>query len=398
MITLFYFLWYAIQLYIGLNLIVPLLFSITYGIRKLFYKKRPLGTQRIEPGDYAVIVTAYEQTDLLPTVVSSLLQMRHDRFMVYVVADKCDISGLHFSDPRVVLLRPDTVLSSNTKSHFHAIEHFVRNHDRLTIIDSDNLVEADYLNQLDACFARGYEAVQGVRKPKNTDGLFASLDAARDVYYHYYDGEVLFGLGSSATLAGSGMAFKTSLYRACLEHREIKGAGFDKVLQYELVSRNKRIAYAGDAVVYDEKTSRSGQLVNQRARWINTWFKYFGFGFKLIGKGLRNFSLNQLLFGIVLLRPPLFIFLILSLVFMIVQLAIEPLVSVAWIIGLMLFVAGFLLSLFASKADRKIFRALVGIPVFIFYQLLSLLKARRANKVSVATRHFATGQNDMEKS
>src|SRR5690606_9642810 len=193
------------------------------------------------------------------------------------VADNCDVSDLHFNDERVVVLRPPTVLASNVKSHFYAIENFIRPHDNLTIIDSDNEVVPDYLNELNVYFNQGFEAVQGPRKAKNLNTTYACLDAARDIYYHFYDARILFNLGSSATLAGSGMAFNVDLYKRLLGNYQQKGAGFDKVLQFEIVNDNQRIAYAAKAVVYDEKTARSEQLVKQRARWINTWFKYFYF-------------------------------------------------------------------------------------------------------------------------
>jgi cellulose synthase/poly-beta-1,6-N-acetylglucosamine synthase-like glycosyltransferase len=91
------------------------------------------------------------------------------------------------------------------------------------------------------------------------------------------------------------MAFTIGLFRECLENKEIRGAGFDKVLQYEIVKRKHRIAFAENAIVYDEKTSASDQLVKQRSRWINTWFKYFSNGFKLLLKGLQNFNLQSVL-------------------------------------------------------------------------------------------------------
>jgi cellulose synthase/poly-beta-1,6-N-acetylglucosamine synthase-like glycosyltransferase len=295
---------------------------------------------------------------------------------------------LHFSDPRVVVLKPEKIIASNTGSHFYAIRHFQRPHHRLTIIDSDNLVDAEYLNELNHYFDKGYHAVQGVRAPKNLDSTFACLDAARDIYYHYYDGKILFGAGSSATLAGSGMAFTTRLYRECLEHLEVRGAGFDKVLQYQVVKRGYRIAFAEKAIVWDEKTTQSDQLVKQRARWINTWFRYFGYGFDLIKKGLFRGSLNQWLFGIVLLRPPLFIFLLLSVACLLVNLFIAPAAAIVWLLGIVLFIAAFTVSLIYSDTDRKIYRSLLNIPKFIFFQVLSLTKVMRANKYSVATQHF----------
>ena len=280
--------WILIQVLIGYNLVLPLIIYLLS-----VFKNKPILTSKTTEADYAIIVTAYEQVTHIPDVVNSLLQLNYQNYLVYIVADKCDVSGLKFSDERVIILRPEVTLAGNTRSHFYAINNFKRPHERLTIIDSDNLVHPEYLNELSLYFNHGYIAVQGIRSAKNLDTTYACLDAARDIFYHFYDGKLLFKAGSSATLAGSGMAFTTALYRDCLESRDVNGAGFDKVLQYLIVSKKHRIAFNEHAIVYDQKTSETDQLVNQRARWINTWFKYFGYGFKLVFDGIKNFSLNQ---------------------------------------------------------------------------------------------------------
>lgn len=382
--------WIILQLAIGYNLVFPIFLSLIY----LLNKKQSKITELSDQPDYAVIITAYQYVNTLPDVVASVLKLKYDKFLVYVVADNCDISNLHFSDERVILLRPEETLQGNTRSHFYAINRFVRNHDFLTIIDSDNLVDPDYLNQLNVLFSQGYKAVQGSREAKNLDTTYACLDAARDIYYHFYDCKVLFQSGSSSTLSGSGMAFTTQLYKDCLENREISGAGFDKILQAQIVDKNLRIAFAPKAIVYDEKTSRPDQLVNQRSRWINTWFKYFKFGFTLLYKGIKNFSLNQILFGLVLLRPPLFIFLLVSVFFTAVNLFINPFISLIWIIGFILFVTSFIIALRSSNTDEKIYKSLSGIPKFMFFQVISLTKVFKANKRSVATKHFHVNNSD----
>ncbi|HTN45752.1 MAG TPA: glycosyltransferase [Flavipsychrobacter sp.] len=384
MTDVLYGLWLVLQWVVGYNLVFPLLLLLIYILRN----RKKIPQARENSADYAIIVTAYQQTTLLPFVVDSILKLKYTHYLVYIVADNCDISDLKFDDERILVLRPPEVLASNTRSHFYAINRFKRAHDRLTIIDGDNLVEPDYLDRLNDYFEAGFEAVQGVRHAKNLNTTYASLDAARDIYYHYYDGKVLFGAGSSATLAGSGMAFTTSLYRTCLEHKDVTGAGFDKVLQAEIVTRGYRIAFAEDAIVYDEKTSQSDQLVKQRARWINTWFRYFSFGFGIAGKGLLRFDANRFLFGLVLLRPPLFIFLLLSVLFALVNTWIAPGVALVWLTGLLLFVAGFFIALGVSHTDKRIYNSLKNIPKFMFFQVLSLLKVRKANQNSVATTHF----------
>jgi cellulose synthase/poly-beta-1,6-N-acetylglucosamine synthase-like glycosyltransferase len=387
------FAWLLLQILIGYNLIFPVILLSIFSIKKRQESKSRLSSVSGVP-DYAIIVTAYEQIEQLPAVVGSLLKLNYSSYHIYVVADKCDITGLYFDADKVTLLRPEEVLGSNTRSHFFAIRHFIRPHSHLTIIDSDNLADPEYLNELNAYFDQGFRAVQGVREAKNLDTTYARLDAARDIYYHFYDGKVLFGSGSSATLAGSGMAFTTELYRECLEHLDITGAGFDKVLQDAIVSRGHRIAFAEHGVVYDEKTSRTDQLVNQRARWINTWFKYFSLGFKIVLKGVVNLSANQFLFGLVLLRPPLFIFLLLSGFFLMVNLFVAPAVALVWFAALCIFVLGFYISLKRSKTDPRIYQSLVNIPRFVFFQLLALLKSGKANRISVATRHGNAERNE----
>ena len=384
-------LWIALQILIGYNLVLPLLLYVFYLIEKNHVARN--GSKSPER-DYAIIVTAYEQTDSLPPVIDSILRLNYKNYLIYIVADKCDVSGLKFDDKRVIILRPSETLASNTRSHFYAIRNFHRDHEILTIIDSDNLVDPEYLNELNHSFDGGFSAVQGIRKAKNLDTTFACLDASRDIYYHFYDGEVLFSLGSSATLAGSGMAFKTSLYRECLEHQDITGAGFDKVLQKEIVSRGYRIAFNERAIVYDEKTTKSDQLVKQRSRWINTWFRYFTFGFSLMARGIRKFNFNQLLFGIVLLRPPLFIFLLLSILFLFANLFLSKIAVILWIISFLCFVVGFIIAIAHAKPDKRIVRSLVSIPKFIFYQVISLMRMKKANKISVATHHYSSKKID----
>jgi cellulose synthase/poly-beta-1,6-N-acetylglucosamine synthase-like glycosyltransferase len=373
--------WIILQVLIGYNLFLPFILFVFYRPSRKVSPKAP-------EDDYGIIVTAYEQTDSLPPVIASLLRLNYSKYLIYIVADKCDITGLNFNDDRVILLRPEETLASNTRSHFYAIRNFKREHSRLTIIDSDNLVDPEYLHELDKCFAQNFLAVQGIREAKNLNTTYACLDAARDIYYHFYDGKILFGIGSSATLAGSGMAFTTKLYRDSLENTDITGAGFDKVLQSIIVGRNLRIAFTGKAIVYDEKTTQSDQLVKQRSRWINTWFKYFKFGFTLVFKGIRNFSRNQFVFGLILLRPPLFIFLLLSIICMLANVFISITAVCAWLLGMLTFVIGFYIALAKSDTDKRIWQSLINIPKFIFFQVMSLLKVANANKHSVATTHY----------
>ncbi len=357
-------------------------------IISFFKRKLPFTQPLAKAYDYAIIVTAFEQTTLLPSVVNSILKLNYSNYMVYVVADNCDISDLNFNSDQVILLRPEETLAGNTKSHFYAINRFVRPHEILTIIDSDNLVDPEYLNELNKYFSQNYLAVQGVRRAKNLNTVYACLDAASDIFYRFIDRKLLFSIGSSAALSGSGMAFNTTLYQECLENLEIEGAGFDKVLQLEIQNRDLRVAFAEKAVVFDEKTSKSDQLVKQRSRWMFTWFKYVGKGSRLIFKGIYNLSWNQFIYGLFFVRPPLFILGLLSMSFFLIDLVFFPGMAIFWLVAFVMFLSSFLTSLIYFKAPKAIYKSLFSIPLFVFFQIVSVIKSKNSNKISVATEHF----------
>lgn len=371
------------QILLATVLLFPVLSYIVY----LLLPKRREAVKGTAPGDYAFIVTAYKYSGNLDNVINSLLKTDHPSFMIYVVADNCDPYEYHDPLGRVLILHPQPALTNQVKSHFYAIENFKRDHNRLVIIDSDNLLDPGFLKAIDPWFNRGYEAVQGVRTAKNSNTPLACLDAINELYYLFYDRKVLFAIGSSSMLSGSGMAFTTDLYRKCLGNSNTSGAGFDKVLQYRILSLGYTIAFAESAILYDEKTAHADQLVKQRARWNNTWFRFFPFSLKLMTQGIYTFSLNRLLFGFILFRPPLFLLVIFTGLAMLINLFVDPFFILLWFAASLIFIGGFFLALKKMHAPSQLYSALKFIPKFIWLQVRSLFKAKKANQYSVATEH-----------
>lgn len=352
-----------------------------------------------EPGQqnyYGIIVTAYKNSSNLNHVIGSLLKMKHSNFIIYVVADNCPDYEDHFKDKRVVIIKPSVTLGNQLKSHFLAIQQFSRPHHLLTIIDSDNIVHPGYLAALDPFFNAGYEAVQGIRTAKNLDTHYACIDAMNEIYYLFYDRKILYNIGSSCMLSGSGMSFTVSLYKECLEKLNNTGAGFDKVLQYQIMKRGYRIAFAENAIVYDEKTAHSDQLVKQRARWNNTWFRYFKFGFSLMRLGIKKTNINLFLFGFILTRPPLFLLLFLCGIILIINIFISTTAAICWLVFIGIFISGLFIALLNSKTDKRIYQSLIHIPKFMFLQFLSLFKVKKANEFSVATEHHFNKDIDLK--
>ena len=380
--------WLVIQLFFYQGLLMPAVLRLVGFLRntsKVGSDKMP---EDMGEHDYAIIVTAYGQSSQVPAVVNSLLGLDYGTFDIYVVADNCDTSGLKFDAEKVHLLTPPVELANNVKSHAYAVSNFVRNHQRLAIIDADNLVDSGFLHEMDRLFERGYRAVQGVRRAKNLNTTYACLDEAGDIFYRYIDRKLLFEAGSSAALCGSGMAFESDLYRSFMNDYKLSGAGFDKLLQYDIVKQGLRIGFAEKAVVFDEKTAATDQLVKQRARWINTWFRFWGLGLKLSLYSVKGRRSNLFFFSMMLLRPPLFLLIGFLGLALIVNILFYPWFLLLWGLAISVFIGTFLIALNYFNADRAVVNALFKVPQFVFYQIKALFKSRRANKLSVATAHY----------
>ncbi len=255
----------AVQLLLAIYLLLPfflLLLHVVSRVNKksLLDRKYPLLNDK--EYDFAAIITAHQDTRFILPLVDSFLRQTYERFVVYVVADDCDVSDLHFSDPRIRLLRPEPALHAKIQSIRYAVDRFVRPHDVLVVFDSDNLVHPQYFEKLATYFRRGFRAVQTHMLSKNTDTIFAKLDSIGHIYNTFVERQSKMELGLSSSILGLGIAIETDLYRQVM-YKDGLG-GFDKKLQADIIRTIPQLAFAEDAIVYDEKVNSGSTLEKQR--------------------------------------------------------------------------------------------------------------------------------------
>ncbi len=375
-------------LYLTLNVLVaiyflqPVLFSLLYFILP-GKKKKPVHTAA--ETDFAAIVTAHRDTRFIPPLADSFCKQQYKHFMLYVVADDCDISALHFEDPRIRILSPPVPFNAKVKSIAYAVEHFERAHDVLIIFDSDNLVHPDYLKNLNRYFQDGFRAVQTHMLSKNTGSTYAKLDSVGHIYNTFTERECKMKLGLSSAILGLGIAIDMALYKEIFYNNTL--GGFDKKLQIQLVQKVKQIAFAHDAVVYDEKVEDGSTLEKQRTRWIFTYFKYFRESLLLLLKGLKRMRSGEVMMGLMMLRPPLFILCFAALVLCIAGFFLSPLLGILWCCILSMFALNFILVIALKSRQKGMVQALIHIPKIIIRQVKSLLRIKTANKDFLKTEH-----------
>ncbi len=376
-----------------------LLFFLVFPFIKVFFsfftKEKLHAPAQQKRFDYGCIITAYRNADIAKGLVKSLLRQRYERHHIYLVADNCDVSRWDIFDEKLTVLRPAEPLNLKAKSILHGIENFKRNHDFIVVFDADNLAHPDFLQEINRCANSGHTCIQGQRTAKNLDTVYACADATGEFYKNYTERLVPYLLGSSSVISGSGMAVEANLYKAYLASPEIeqgkqlwkKMLQEDKILQNFILRQNGKITYAWNAIVYDEKVTTAEAVETQRTRWLFSYFQNLPNALGILRRGLVNFSFNQLLFGIVTIAPPLFIMLAGAAVLAVLGLFFMPVMSLALAVGMLIFAANILLTLYLSRVPRQIWQALWGIPLFVLKQATALFKMGNPNKNFKHTEH-----------
>lgn len=362
-------------------LLLPLFNSIIGFI----LSERKVHSVREENTDFGIIITSYKDIHITKPLIKSVLNQNYKNYHIYLVADHCEEQKDFINDDKLTVIYPSPYLNSKVKSIMRGIESFIRKHSHILIFDPDNLAAPGLLSLLNDYCSAGFKAVQGRRAAKNLDSKYAGLDALGEHYYNYTQRYVPYILGSSAPIAGSGMVIESELYISILNEIEAENeegkviVAEDKMLQNKIVSRGYCIAYAKNAIVYDEKIETGRQLERQRTRWLNSYFKHFIESLRLIFTGIVRLNWNIFYFGLIVSIPPMVVLFLAGAFFVTADIFLSiPLLTTTLIAGVF-FSLNFLLVLVAVKAEKEIWQALLGLPAFVITQILALLKIKKAN-------------------
>ena len=377
------------QAIIASYLLQPFILLVIYAICKL-RGLRAGATPALQPGRqyrFGIIITVHDETDFIPPIIDSLLKQTYPFFNAYVVADLCSIDDMHFPDNRIHLLSPPQPLNSQVASLEYGFRHFEDNDEVVVIFDPDNLVHPRFLEVLNSWYNAGYLAVQGDLRSKNEKGIYARIDGLGVALGTFVDRISRSMLTLSAHIWGCGVSVHRTIYEKITYDKKSLTGGFDKHMQADLVVNVPRIAFAAEAVFYDEKVDDGHNFEQQRTRWIAAYFKFLGKAFGVLRAGLKDRNFNLIFFGYNLVRPPYFLILLTAMIMCFTDVFIDPLATQLWLVVLGTFTLSFITIITLNVPDKVVFKTIIYIPVLIFHQVRALFKLRASKKALLKTRH-----------
>ncbi|MEG1728833.1 MAG: glycosyltransferase family 2 protein [Bacteroidaceae bacterium] len=332
---------------------------------------------------FVILFSAYKEDEIIIHSATNLLKQNYprDKYDILVIADQMkESTNQELENLGIMVLRLNENSSKN-KALQMAVKHIEFNnlkYDIAIILDANNLVENNFLDNLNDAFYSGCSVVQTHRVAKNLNTSIAILDAVSEEMNNNIFRKGHTNLGFSASLIGSGMAFEYDIFKDCIMEASIIGE--NKQLEMLLLKEYTYIEYLGTVYTYDEKVKKSSQFYNQRRRWIASQFYNLFFGLKSLPFALLqgNWDYANKIFQ--WMMPPRIILLGLIIIFSLVTSYYDVSMCIKWWGLLAALILTFTMAIPDYLINGKLLKAILNIPLLFFMMFLGLFCMSRAKK------------------
>lgn len=245
---------------------------------------------------FMAIVPAHNEEAVIKNLVDSLVAQEYPKelYDIYVIADNCTDRTAEIAKAAgaIVLKRFDEA----HKTKGHALNWFLKqkieenaDYDAFCVFDADNIVDKNFLKNMNKKLCQGEEVVQGYRDIKNPTDSWISAGYA--IFYwmmHRFYHLARYNLGLSPLLNGTGFMVKFDI---------IKPDGWQTVtltedIEFSLINiaQGRKLGWAVDAIVYDEQPTTFKQSWSQRSRWTVGHLQCMKNYTKSLAKGVKEYK------------------------------------------------------------------------------------------------------------
>ncbi|MFA5642034.1 MAG: glycosyltransferase family 2 protein [Bacteroidales bacterium] len=337
---------------------------------------------------FLILIPAYKEDSVIMDSVNSVLAQDYpkEKMDIVVISDKMsDDTNSKLSELSLKLFAIDPKKSSKGYAMNYAMENINdANYNLVVVLDADNVVDKDFLSNLNNAFNRGSLAIQAHRVAKNINSEVALLDAISEEINNSIFRRGHVNMGLSSALIGSGMAIEYKWFRA--NSGKLVSAGEDKELEILLLKDHIYIDYLDHVLVYDHKIEKEGAFYNQRRRWLAAQLWSLSVGLKHIPKALLrgNFDYVDKIFQWILLPRIVVVGLISIMSVVTLFVAIE--LSIKWWIILLLLLFAFAAATPDYLITKKTSKAIKRLPLLFILMVFNMFRLKGASKNFIHTK------------
>lgn len=280
-------------LYIGLTVLY--FYQFIYVIIALIGDKRKKQEhyEAKEFHKFAFIIAARNESAVIGNLIKSIKQQNYPAELidVIVVADNCtdNTAQIARESGAICFERFNNMLIGKGYAldfcFNKIVEHFgdYTAYDGYFIFDADNVIDKNYVKEMNKVFDRGYNVITGYRNSKNYDTNWItsgySLWFIREAKYLNNPRMML---KTSCAVSGTGFLVNSRIIK---KNNGWKFNLLTEDIQFSVVNilEGEKIGYCENAMFYDEQPTTFRQSWNQRMRWSKGFYQVmFKYGRKLI--------------------------------------------------------------------------------------------------------------------
>lgn len=270
----------------------------TYGVYYLlialnsFRKKKPYPEAK-KIHKFAIFIAARNEENVIGQLIDSLKEQNYpkDKYDIVVMPNNCtdntkEVALKHGAD----IFEPVHPIKNKGQVLHQTFKEYLENHDHdaYLVFDADNIVDPNYLKEMNKALDAGYQAAIGFRDSKNPTSSYMS--GSYTIYYliisTFYN-RARSNIGMNAMITGTG--FMTSRENML----KIGGWNTQSITEdIEFTTQNSvtgtHIEFVPNAITYDEQPESFMQSWHQRLRWSKGSIQ----NFKLMKSELFKASFN----------------------------------------------------------------------------------------------------------
>ena len=222
---------------------------------------------------FMAIIPAHNEEMVVGNLIESLKQQNYPKelYDIYVIADNCtDLTAKVAKEAgAIVYERFDT----DHKTKGYALQWFLKqkieenaDYDAFFVFDADNIVDKNFIVNMNKKLCQGEDVVQGYRDIKNpTDNWITAGYALFYWTMHRLYHLARYNIGLSPLLNGTGFMVRFDVVKP--NGWETETLTEDIEFSLKRIIQGKKLGWATDAIVYDEQPTSFKQSWSQRSRW-----------------------------------------------------------------------------------------------------------------------------------
>ena len=257
-------------------------------------KKKKLDTYEAKKlHKFAFIIAARNEQAVIGNLINSIKQQNYPAELidVIVVADNCtdDTAQIAREHGAICYERFNNMLVGKGYALDYCFNKIVERfgdytaYDGYFIFDADNVIDKNYVKEMNKVFDRGYNVITSYRNSKNYDTNWItsgySLWFIREAKYLNNPRMIL---KTSCAVSGTGFLVNSSIIK---KNNGWKFNLLTEDIQFSVVNilEGEKIGYCESAMFYDEQPTTFKQSWNQRMRWSKGFYQVmFRYGRELI--------------------------------------------------------------------------------------------------------------------